>query len=158
MARGDPHNVFISHYHGDVEELGNLRELLRRSGFNLRDSSVDGSEPNNANSPEYIKSLLRPQIDWAGTMIVLIGPRTYERPWVEWEIEHAHREGKRIVGVYVRGAKDSDLPQALDRYGDALVGWNSENIIAAMQGSQNSWLTPAGQPRPPAFNSHRENC
>lgn len=54
-------------------------------------------------------------------MIVLISPETHTSKWVEWEIEYAAKLGKRIVGVFVRGGMDSDIPENLDLYGDAKV-------------------------------------
>ena len=37
------------------------------------------------------------------SVIVLIGKNTASRPWVDWEIDLAHRLGKRIIGVYEWG-------------------------------------------------------
>jgi len=152
------HNIFISHYHKDVEELGKLKELLQSRGHEMRDSSIDGSEPNQAKDPDYIKSLIRPKIDWAGTTVVLIGPETHTRSWVNWEIEYANKLGKRIVGVYVRGAKESDVPKNLNMFGDSLVGWDSDKIIGAIEGKHTDWLTPEGTPRKGVWPVDRSNC
>ena len=63
-------NIFISHIHEDDKELGKLKELLGKKGYQIRDSSIDSSNPNNAKSPEYIKTgILAPRITWAGVMI-----------------------------------------------------------------------------------------
>jgi hypothetical protein len=43
------------------------------------------------------------KMSWAGTVIVLVGKKTYTRPWVNWEIEQAHKQGKNIFGVYEHG-------------------------------------------------------
>ena len=77
-----------------------------------------------------------------------MSPETRTSSWVDWEIEYAHKLGKRIVGVWMRGARDADLPDALDKYADAVVGWNSEKIVDAITGASNDWLTPVGAPRP----------
>ena len=141
-------NLFISHFGGDEEHIPKLKNLLKNKNYNIRDSSIDETEPNNAKNPDYIKTLLRPKIDWAGTMLVLIGPKTHERDWVNWEIEYAARQGdKRIVGVYIQGATDADVPDKLNDYGDACVAWNSDKLIAAIEG-ENIWHDSAGQPRP----------
>lgn len=157
MSNKKTFNIFISHYHKDAERLDNLKELLTSRGHEIRDSSIDGSEPSQAKNPDYIKSLIRPKIDWAGTTIVLIGPETHTRPWVNWEIEYAHRHGKRIVGVYLRGAKESDVPKNLNLFGDALVGWNSDKALGAIEG-ESHWLTPEGVPRKGLWPVDRSNC
>lgn len=142
-------NVFISHVHEDDGGLADLKNLLGSKGYAVRDSSINSSNPNNANSPDYIKSgILAPRIQWAGVLIVYVSPMTRNSEWVNWEIEYAHREGKRIVGVWARGDAECDVPDALEEYADAVVGWNAERVIDAIEGRVNDWQGPAGVPRP----------
>ena len=115
-------NVFISHIHEDDDGLKDLKSLLERNGREIRDSSIRSDTPNNANDENYIKTqILAPRIRWAGVLIVYISHGTKDRPWVDWEIEYAHKEGKRIVGVWAHGASDADVPEALDEYADASI-------------------------------------
>lgn len=127
-------NVFVSHYHNDEENIGKMKELLG-DRYNIRNYSVTSDKYNNAKNEDYIKSMLRPLIKQAGTFICLIGPNTHESKWVNWEIDQAIKQGKRIVGVYLRGAKDSDIPPALEDGADAMVGWNHDSIIDAINGN-----------------------
>lgn len=143
-------NVFISHIHEDDGDLAALKDLLAKHGCNVRDSSIDSSKPNEAKDEDYIKSgILGPRIEWAGTIVVLVSPGTHESEWVNWEIERASQLEKRIVGVWAHGAKDSDLPTNLDLYADAVVGWNGESIVDAIDGKANEWISSNGQPRVP---------
>lgn len=140
-------NLFISHYGGDEKYIEKFKKLLSSKNYDIRDSSIVESEPNRAKSPDYIKTLIGSQIDWAGKIVVLIGPKTHERDWVNWEIEYAAKHGdKRIVGVYLPGAMDSDIPESLDDYGHACVSWNSDKIVAAIEG-ENIWQDSSGQTR-----------
>lgn len=140
-------NIFISHAHKDDDGLTDLKVLLNRKGMEVRDGSINSDKPNNATSPDYIKSkILAPRIDWASTMIVYISPKTKDSEWVNWEIERAHQQGKTIVGVWARGASGCEVPEALDEYGHALVGWNAEKIIAAINGDYEQFETPDGTP------------
>ncbi len=150
-------DVFISHYKRDEEHLHRFKALMKRNGVAVRNSSVDSSKLNNANNPDYIKSMLRKRIRWAETFFVLIGPKTHTREWVGWEIDQAYRQGKRIVGVYINGAKESDVPIELDDYGDALVGWDFRNIKRAMNGAA-IWVAPNGNSRISPFATSRTNC
>lgn len=143
----DKMNLFVSHYGGDEKYVEKFKNLISKS-YDIRDSSLVESEPNNATNKEYIKTILRTQIDWAGKVVVLIGPKTHEREWVNWEIEYAGTHGdKRVVGVYLPGATDSDLPEALNDYGDACVPWNPEKIISALDGTD-TWENSNGETRP----------
>ena len=138
-------NGFISHIHEDDSGIAKLKSLLETQGMTLRDSSITSDKPNDAQNEDYIKySILAPQIQWAGTLIVYVSPDTRKSRWVDWEIEYAHRQGKRIVGVWEWGAKGCALPKALDRYGDAVVGWNGESIADAITGKSNRWYKQDG--------------
>lgn len=141
-------NVFISHVHEDDKGLGKLKDLLAKNGMTIRDSSINASNPNDAKSPDYIKSqILAPQIQWASTLLVYVSPKTKNSEWVNWEIEYALKLGKRIVGVWEQGANESDLPDALKNYADAvIVGWHGQSIIDAINGKNEDWEKPDGAP------------
>lgn len=146
----DIKNVFISHIHEDDAGLGDLKKLLEKGGLTVRDSSINSSNPNDATNHDYIKSgILAPQIAWASTLLIYITPGTKDSEWVNWEIEYAEKCGKRIVGVYEHGANECDIPEALEKYADAVCGWHSDSIIDAILGQNNEWETPAGEPRAP---------
>lgn len=145
--------------HKDDAQLGDLKDLLKSKGYTLRDASITSDKPNNAKNESYIKSnYLAPRINWAGTVAVLITPATKKSDWVNWEIEYAVRHDKRIVGIYARGAADSDTPEAFEKYGDALVGWNTDRIIDAIEGRISNFETPDGNPRKPRWNMNRIAC
>jgi hypothetical protein len=46
----DAKNVFISHVHEDDKLLQDLKDLLAKNGYEIRDSSIDKSKPNEARS------------------------------------------------------------------------------------------------------------
>ena len=140
-------NLFISHYGGDEKYIEKFKKLLSKN-YDIRDGSIVESDPNNATNKDYIKSLLRSQIDWAGKIVVLIGPKTHEREWVDWEIEYAGTHGdKRIIGVFLPGATDEEIPDMLNDYGDACVPWDSDKIAAALEGDD-IWEDSSGSPKP----------
>ena len=150
-------NIFIAHYGKDEEYIPKLKNLLNKKNYKVRDSSVVENDPNNAKDQDYIKTLLRPKIDYAGTILVLIGPETHKRDWVNWEIEYAFKHGdKRIIGVYMQGATDADIPEKLNDYGDACVAWNSDKLVAAIEG-ENIWNDSKGQTRANEGNN-RATC
>ena len=155
---GKEKNVFISHYGKDDEHIGNLKQLLADKGYILKNSSIDSTKPNEASNPEYVKQLLRSRIEWAGTTIVLIGPHTHEREWVDWEVECSNKQGNRIVGVFINGAADSDVPEQFEKYGDALVGWTSDRIIDAIEGRCNNWEKTDGSAWENRWGDQRSEC
>ena len=140
-------NIFISHYGGDEKYIEQFKSKIG-SRFQIRDSSVVETNPNNATNENYIKyNILKPKIDWAGTVVVLIGKETKNRDYVNWEIEYAIRNDKTVIGVYLPGATEKDLPSGVQQYGDSLVSWDSSQLDAALLG-QTVWETPSGGRRP----------
>ncbi len=144
----DQHNIFISHRHEDDALVGVLKRMLSRTGVEIRDSSITSETPNNAKSPDYIRQILADQIRWAGKIIVIISPDTKNHEWVDWEIEYAKTfPDKRIVGVWAPGTTQDDLPEPLKDYANAIVNWDAEAIIDALEG-KDTWTEPNGAPAP----------
>ncbi len=142
-------NVFISHLHEDDDGLAKLKDLAAKHGLQIRDSSITAEKPNLAKDPDYIKQqILKPQIEWAGALVVYVSAETKDSEYVQYEIEEAQRQGKRIVGVWALGEKDCEIPQALDDYGNAMVGWNGESIVDAIVGNSDDWYDATGGPKP----------
>ncbi len=128
-------NVFISHKHEDDAGLKDLKQLVERHGMTWEDYSITADNPANEHSEEYIKrEILAPRIRQASCIVVYVSEQNKNSDWLDWEIEYAQKQGTRIIGVWERGAKDCELPQALDRYSDAFVGWNGESIVDTITG------------------------
>lgn len=157
----DIKNVFISHVHEDDSLLSDLKSLISRAGMEVRDASITDEKPNYAENEQYIKyQILAPKIDWASTLVVLISHDTAYSDYVNWEIKYAVEHGKRVIGVFVQGATDADVPEELGKIGDAaIVGWQGNRIIDAINGDIAEWDNPqTGQPRDPKWRIQRYKC
>lgn len=156
-------HLFISHHHQDDAQVTNLTNLLLGKGYDIRNSSVRMKPENQRKmdqgrvSDGTIKRILQMKVSWAGTVVVLIGKDTHSRPWVNWEINKANEQGKRIVGIYVRGGSEADVPPSLEKYGSAIVGWNAESIIKAIDG-KNTFENPDGASRSGSNAGASLNC
>ena len=92
-----------------------------------------------------ITAVLAPRIARAGKVLVIVHPRTRFHRWVDWEIEHAAGyRSKRIIGVWAPGASGCELPGPLDRHAHAVVEWDAEEVVAALEGRNNR---PRREPR-----------
>ncbi|MEL6722004.1 MAG: TIR domain-containing protein [Pseudomonadota bacterium] len=154
-------NVFISHHHKDDASIDQLTSMMSGKGYKLRNSSIRVNQKNQKRldqkkvSDRTIARLLRMKMRWAGKLIVIIGKKTYQRDWVNWEIKAAHQLGKPIIGVYENGLKDgSKIPENLEKYATSIVGWRTDSIINSLEGEsqfQNPDCTPS--PRKTGRNS-----
>ena len=141
-------HVFISHHHADDAQVTRLTNMLARAGHEIRNSSIRAKPANQARldrglvSDHAIKRLLRMKMSWASTVVVLIGKNTHTRPWVDWEINTAKEK------------------EPFKKYGDALVAWNSDKIIDAIQGTcdEEPFEKPDGGEREPMGSAPRSIC
>ena len=162
----DTHNVFISHYSGDVQRLRDLKDRLAARGCIARNSSAeedrDGGLVRRGRrvSDAVIARYLRMGIKWAKTLIVIISEHTHERPWVNYEIYNAHLQGKQIIGIYDWGCSNNvELPEAFKRYGGSPIGWNSLDKLADMlNGEVPIPEAPDGTPSGPIYNIKHIDC
>ena len=143
-------NVFVSHIHHDDAGLPKLMELLRKHGMGARNYSITSDKENRAKSPDYIMNeILAPRIDACSTLVVYITPDTKDSIWVNQEIEYAYKQDKTIVGVWEHGSKGCPIPEALEEFHHAIVGWNGDNIVDAINGVVTGPHNPDGTPLGP---------
>jgi hypothetical protein len=133
------HNIFISHYGRDDEHVQSLKARLISQGFDVRNFSVDSTNHKDGRKPSdaVIERLLRMRISWSSTFICLIGPRTHTREWVDYEIQQAQQQSKKIVGIYSYGNKDATLPEAFKDIEANVLGWNSIDKLGAIISGEN---------------------
>lgn len=132
-------NVFISHYWKDDAKVQRLKERLINKGYNIRNYSVDSTKHTEKRRPsdEVIKRFLRRQVSWSGTFICLVGKKTHTRPWVNYEIEQAKKQGKKIIGIYTHGNNESvPLPKNLKKYSSLNIGWNSLDKLGEVMNNE----------------------
>lgn len=157
----DKKNVFISHVHEDDELVPRLKEMMAKAGMEVRDGSITSDKPNEGQNEEYIKrEILEPRIQWASTLVVLITHDTAQSWWVNWEIKRAVELGKNVVGVYAQGATNADIPEELQKCGDAaIVGWQGDRVVDAINGKIHDWDSPdSTAPRSPEWLIKRYSC
>jgi len=88
LRRGSKHKVFISYYHKDGQYYRNRFEEL--FGHLFINKSVEPGDIDEDNSDEYIKRLIQEDyVTDSSVVVVLIGPKTYCRKHVDWEISAA---------------------------------------------------------------------
>jgi hypothetical protein len=162
-SSGDRRHLFISHHHKNDSLVEKFTKLLSTNGWDVRNSSIRAKPANQDRidkglvSEKAIQRLLRMKISWASTVVVLIGEKTHTRPWVNWEIDQANAQGKRIVGVFEQGGKNYDVPASLEKYASAIVGWNSDSIKDAVDNGKNVFESPDGTTRQ-QVKSKTSNC
>ena len=105
----------------DDPGLSKLVELLEENDFQVLSLSNRSENPNNVLPEEDIETEEVGQIiEQCSIVVVYISPETKDSVAVDGEIEYAHRNSKRIVGVWEYEGSGCELPAALDAYSDAV--------------------------------------
>ena len=94
MAQTTRHRVFISFHEQDIKYK---KEFVRRMGKRILDRSVDTGNIDDAGiKTATVRQKIRDEyIRDATTTIVLIGPRTWQRKHVDWEIGSSLRKTRK---------------------------------------------------------------
>ena len=115
MAQHQRYPVFISYYH--EEDQGYKDQLVQMMGSRIEDCSVDIENivDHNLPSDEIRRRICDDFIADATVTIVLIGPRTWQRKYVDWEIHDSLRDTEHNERCGVAGhrlAQPSQFPEA----------------------------------------------
>lgn len=79
------HKVFVSFYHKEDQQYKDYIDNFLSQ--NIINKSVTDGEYDSTNSDQYIKRLIREdKVSDSSVIIVLIGPNTWKRKHVDWEI------------------------------------------------------------------------
>ena len=77
--------------------------------------SIEGNEPVSDNDWETvkkggdaaIKNWIAGQMKYRSCTVVLVGSRTADRKWINYEIAQSWNDGMGVVGIHIHGLKDS---------------------------------------------------
>ncbi len=105
------HQVFFSfHYDEDIWRVAQIRNIDVISGQQL--FYDNGWEKVRLKDDNAIQSWIEQEIKMRSCIVVLIGNKTSERKWVQYEIERAWSLGKGIVGIYIHNLENSSGQQS----------------------------------------------
>lgn len=106
MAR----KVFYSfHYDADSWRASQIKNI----------GVVEGNAPASPNDWEAvkrggdaaIKRWINSQLDGRTCTIVLVGSKTFERPWIQYEIKKSWEDGKGVLGIRIHNLLDMNKVQ-----------------------------------------------
>jgi len=117
-------NVFISFHMEDELKVKLLRHQAKNEKFNLEFTDYSVKKP----FDNKWKTRCEERIKQTSVTIVMIGPETYKRPAVLWEINKSYALGKKVIGVRIRKDKNDPIPGPLLRHKAKVVNWNMEDM------------------------------
>jgi len=126
-------NVFLSFDGDDLDLANGLRGQLANEDTDLNFQDWSVKEPYNSDKAEYIKARIRERIRRSSVVLVLLTEHSAQSHWVEWEINEAVRQGKRVIGMHTHANPPSHLPAPFVEHGLRVIPWSHENIMQALE-------------------------
>ena len=98
--------VFFSfHYTNDNWRAGQIRNMGKVDGSST--FSDNDWEEVKEKTDNKIKEWIDKQLNLRSCLVVLIGQKTANRKWINYEIERAYELNKGIVGIYIHKLENS---------------------------------------------------
>ncbi|MDB2284509.1 TIR domain-containing protein [Halorubrum ezzemoulense] len=128
---------FSFHYDNDIWRASQVRnsdvidESIEESGF------IDGAswESIKREGDDAVRDWINRQMKGCSVTVVLIGSETYDRKWINYEIEKSYEEEMGLVGVRIHkirdkdGNRDSRGRNPLSKYQDSVTGESLSSIF-----------------------------
>ena len=105
MAR----RVFFSfHYERDIFRVSQVRNSGVTKGNYEQAGFIDHAdwESLERQGDDAIKRWINSQLSGASVSVVLIGAETFDRHWVNYEIQQSYADEKGMLGIYIHNLKD----------------------------------------------------
>lgn len=127
--------IFYSfHYDKDVFRVQQIRHI----------GALEGNEPVSTNDWETVKrggdkaieKWIDDNMNYRSCVVVLVGEKTAERPWVDYEIRKAWKDGKGIVGIFIDDLRDPRFSNTPPLYGKSYKGTNPFDNISFSDGTK----------------------
>lgn len=150
--------IFYSfHYDNDVFRVQQIRNM----------GALEENTPVSSNEWETVKKGGDKAVEkWIDDnmknrtcVIVLIGEKTSERPWVKYEIEKAWNDGKGVLGIYIHNLIDPRYSKTPLLYGKSNQGLNPfQNFTMKRDDAKLSTIVKCHNPTSTdAYNSIKNN-
>ena len=120
---------FAFHYQRDIWRVNQVRKSNVVKGFESA-GFIDSSlwEEAKKKGDEAIRKLIDDGLKYTTVTVVLIGAKTAEREYVEYEIDKSWQKGNGLIGVYIHNLEDQN--ERTDIKGeDPLVKFRYKGIL-----------------------------
>jgi hypothetical protein len=113
----------------DEAQVQLLRQQAKDERYDIEFIDYSVKEP----FDEKWKTQATERIEQSSVFFVMIGPETYKRDAVIWEINKAYELGKKVIGVRIYKDENHRVPEPLLRNKAKIVDWNLKDISSELE-------------------------
>ncbi|MHA1146349.1 MAG: TIR domain-containing protein [Candidatus Helarchaeota archaeon] len=125
-------NIFISYKWEDNTQYNGLKGLLENPNNNYVHFIREERDDLRSQGETYVKNQLRKKILKSDRIICLVGNDTHSSKWVQWELEVATSQRKKIIAIRIPNTNGGS-PQLIRERRIPLIEWNADKINNALQ-------------------------
>jgi MTH538 TIR-like domain (DUF1863) len=124
--------IFISYQSEDRMRAKGFR--LMRFNPNVEVDFFDRHllDPVASHEPDYIRRCINERMHGTSVTVVLIGTKTHESEWVDYEIRRTLEEGKGLLGIRLKDKAESIPPGRLVESGAEVIDWEPAEFNGAI--------------------------
>lgn len=126
---GSRKRVFISFHKDDEAQVELLRQQAKDDRYDIEFIDYSIKEP----FDEKWKTQATERIKQSSVFVCMIGPETYKREAVVWEINKAYELGKKVIGVRIYSNQNHRIPKPLTDNNAKIMNWNLKDIAAELE-------------------------
>lgn len=126
---GAERRVFISFHIEDEAQVNLLRQQAKDKKYDIEFIDYSVKEP----FDNKWKTRCTERIKRSSVFICMIGPETYKREAVLWEINKAYELGKKVIGIRIYRDKSHKIPKPLVENNAKITYWNLEDIANELE-------------------------
>lgn len=129
MAR----RVFISFQHEDRQQASGFNLLQWNPNVPVEFVGRHLLSPVDSEDPTYIRAKIREQLEGTSVTVVLIGGKTADSEWVDFEIRESIARGNGVIGIRLRSHEEAPIPPTLVEAGIPVIVWDPDKFADAIE-------------------------
>jgi hypothetical protein len=149
--------IFISFHHDDIMQAKGFNLLRWNPNVPVEFVGRHLLSPVDSENEQYIHTKIREQLNGTSVTVVLIGEKTADSDWVDYEIRASLKRDNGVLGIRLKDAENADIPPALIEAGAKVVDWNPDSFADEIERAALIAGRPALEP-PPVRSARPGSC
>lgn len=118
--------IFISYQHEDIQQVRGFILLKWNKYVDFEFVGRYILRKIRSKDENYIKRQINEMLNGTSTTVVLIGKKTAQSEWVDYEIRRSLNRGNAVLAIRLKDVGDVDIPPALEEEGCKVIDWNPD--------------------------------
>lgn len=120
--------IFLSFSEEDRDRVREVRLLAAKPDSKFQFLCEPIRVPAESKAAEDAKYRIRDKIRRTCVTVCLIGEKSHNDPWVEWELEESDRRGNAVIVMALKGLKNAFVPKLIGVKEIPVYSWDLQHL------------------------------